>query len=63
MFWFHEFHALCLNGVEEGTKTQSPGIVRVLCWRPPDLHIVDTDPSLQSEERIWTFEHDISAYQ
>ena len=30
------------------TKTRSPGIGTVLHWRPPDVHIFDTDPSLVS---------------
>ena len=28
------------------TKTRSPGIGTVLHWRPPDIHIFGTDPSL-----------------
>ena len=30
----------------ECTKTRSPGIGTVLHWRPPDVHIFGTDPSL-----------------
>ena len=30
----------------ECTKTRSPGIGIVLHWRPPDIHIFGTDPSL-----------------
>ena len=28
------------------TKTRSPEFGTVLHWRPPDVHILDTDPSL-----------------
>ena len=28
------------------TKARSPGIGTDLHWRPPDVHIFDTDPSL-----------------
>ena len=35
------------------TKTQNPGIGTVLHWRPPDVHIFHTDPSLMHTGQSW----------
>ena len=47
---FEDFNSMSLRGnvhVYLGcTKTRSPEFGTVLHWRPPDVHILDTDPSL-----------------
>ena len=34
------------------TKTRSPEFGTVLHWRPPDVHILDTDPSLYTTQNV-----------
>ena len=50
-------------GKFNGTKAWSPGISTVLHWRPPDVHIFGTDPSLVTVVRsLVVRSHDTFVY-